>query len=543
MRFCASIVPTALVLALTAIGPICAIGDEPDPKANDAVQAKIDKALDTRFDLDFKNTPLSQVADHLKQQLGIDVRLAKHDLAMIGIPEDMPVSLIVKNMRARSALYHLLHTLDLDWYADDGALVITSTLSCEWPFSRVYEVNDVVRVKPRDAPVHLATRVGVVDLTALERKPPSDGRLDRERFVALARSIVSPDSWEAVGGPAVVRFAGEMAVVSQEERGHVEITSLLALLRELKRQDQLPRGKQKFALSAFSNSDEGRIYDALEAMQPVGLDDLALADAAQKLGDQFKVNVLIDQRALDAAGIDEKRLVRLPAGEWPLRFALRKMIESMDDGLGWAIDHDALVLTYRWNSDLQLRAYRVRDLLGVAEAAPPEEISEALDELTQTLIRVVAPDSWEAAGGPGTVFALPERGALIASCSTEVHQWLDSVLADLRRKAVAGKPANGAESPPLAVANQPLRLLVYNLTTSEDGKAVVSPLELAEVVSELIEPKSWQETEGACLRGVGNSLVVRAAPSVHRKIQRLLEAIDALPRAKKADHDPFGRSP
>ena len=55
-----------------------------------------------------------------------------------------------------------------------------------------------------------------------------------------------------------------------------------------------------------------------------------------------------------------------------------------------------------------------------------------------------------------------------------------------------------------------------------------------DLITELIEPESWQKQPGVYARAVPGRLVIRHSAAVHRQIQKLLERLEVIvtPRAR-----------
>jgi hypothetical protein len=164
--------------------------------------------LNSKLQLDFQEVPLEQVAAFLRDQVNVNISLDRKALDAMGTGPDTPVTFKVSGIPLRSALTLLLRDLDLAWTLRDKTLEITS-----------YEALER-RISPRVYPVS--------DLTS-----------NSAGLASLIASLLDPESWDVVGGPASIvadRAQGKEAlVVSQTEQAHRQVASFLAVLRDVAR--------------------------------------------------------------------------------------------------------------------------------------------------------------------------------------------------------------------------------------------------------------------------------------------------------------------
>ena len=178
----------------------------------------IAKALDQPTQMEFVDTPLYDVVNHLTDVHKIPIVLDRKGLGDIGVQLDQPVSAVIKGVTLRSALNHVLHELDLTWTVRDEALLITAPEQADAMLeTRVYDVADLVAARDE------------------QQRPYNDfGQL-----IEAITSTIQPTRWDTVGGPgsiAQVEAAGITAlVVSHTYQMHEAVEKLLADLRKAER--------------------------------------------------------------------------------------------------------------------------------------------------------------------------------------------------------------------------------------------------------------------------------------------------------------------
>lgn len=223
-----------------------------------AEQAKILAALDQPTEFEFRERPLGEVIDFIKQKHDLQILLDNKALEDAQVGAGEPVTLTLKNIRLRSALRLMLAQLDLAHVVGDGFLLITSANEAENKLSfKVYPVQDLVTLDSafRPAPVASDGEDDSPSRSDMLPRPlfPGGGGLglgsglgaldDSGDFMALTETIMStiaPTSWDEVGGPgSITRNPQSQSIaVTQTDDVHEEIVALLAALRRV-RDEQL----------------------------------------------------------------------------------------------------------------------------------------------------------------------------------------------------------------------------------------------------------------------------------------------------------------
>lgn len=189
-----------------------------------------------RVTLDFKDTPLDDVVNFLRDLTGLNFHIDS-DIGTKLSPEQLRVTFRAKDLTLKSALKLILSARDLTAVWREGVLVIQhKDKSAAAVSMEMYDVRDLL-LKIGDFPgpkVELAqgdkAKVGAQFFLAdEERKPPIDAELIQE----LVKSSTGDRSWEE--NPATsVQLANGMLVVTQSKKVREEVRRLLDRLRQYK---------------------------------------------------------------------------------------------------------------------------------------------------------------------------------------------------------------------------------------------------------------------------------------------------------------------
>ncbi len=242
--------------------------------------------------------------------------------------------------------------------------------------------------------------------------------------------------------------------------------------------------------------------------------------------------------------------------DWTLHWLLKQR------DLDYYVDGEVLVIT---TADKAKTAnctvvYPIGDLTetGRSGSAVDANVPD-YDEVMNTITSTVAPNSWDSAGGNGSIAMLPAAKALVCSQTDEIQQQVAQMLADLRariaaHKAVAEKPAESPAAPVVrvyflkppaaATADVPAKGAAVNAPVKETAAKEPTVKEAATndaraahyiaVVSALVESKSWTDGSGY-IAGVPGAIVVRQTPEVQKRIGALLVKLGAMQAATPYD--------
>jgi hypothetical protein len=411
--------------------------------------------------------------------------------------------------------------------------------------------NEVLEITSReDAESHLVLRTfPVADLLRLRSKAEDGSEYDGLRDV-LQRSV-KPESWNDAGGPGSLEFlrsAGVM-VVAQTADNHGMITRLLARMRQAQRQVTDAKEEARLAVIDCEQHAEAnaRIYAKLKRTISIDWSDIPVRDWPSILERDYALTASVSLSDLQNSGLDVSVPVTLKLSNISLRSVLHHLTKL--SGMGWVVRNGALVIT----SKEDVETYVTTRIYPVPDLKPREDEMNDRHSLEHVIKNSVRPDSWRDAAGPGEVISCDRLGCLICVQTREVHEQIEQLLASIRRDG-------GAASAPRATGEMVLRVYkIEDLTLAMTGQADdpfgkqparrgdppgkepgkpqnLSAGAVAAVVRDLVAPESWEAAGSkAYLRSLGDRLIVRQSPRVHREIRTLLEKLGVL-----ADGQPAG---
>lgn len=288
-------------------------------------------------------------------------------------------------------------------------------------------------------------------------------------------------------------------------------------------------------------TNEQRIRAALE--QPCELDymEKSLADVVQDLSEKHKINVRLRNRELEAIGLDAKTAVSIHVNDISLRSALALMLDDLE--LTWAIRHEVLLITSKEEAEslLTTKVYDVKDLVyrdpteeeksSLVYSALPDATFADFDGLIQVITSTIEPDSWDEAGGPGSVDGIEysDKAVLVFRQTEQVHQKVAALLEMLRKVPSKKLPEKKSTTPAdkkaaLEEGHSKVYARVYPISAEAFGE----PEGYAKLVRAAIEPKSWNEKENTHVSAAARTIVVRHNKKIQKEVQTLLQNVGAI---------------
>lgn len=385
-----------------------------EPTVREQAGEPIRKALDKQVSVEFDDITLKEAVHQLAAQHEILMVIDESALADEGISTDTPIKLNLKGISLRSALRLALQPLELTAAVDGAVLKITTMVNAEeLLFVKAYDVNDLMV------------------------------QADYDPLIELLTTIISPDSWEEVGGPGTIapvrnrEIKGDrnridnaqielpgVLVIRQSDHIHREIAELFREIRSY----QVPNS-QPTALELAAAS----IRKSLDRRITTEFNDTPLADAISQLATQNEIRTVIDNAALADEGISTDTPLNLRVKGISLRSTLRLALRRHQ--LKAVIDGEVLKITTTIKAEemMVVKAYDVSDLIVPGE----------FKSLIKTVTTIIAPVSWESVGGPGTVGSVRVKASkdsetghvalLIVRQTHDVHKKIAALFDDLRR--------------------------------------------------------------------------------------------------------------
>ncbi len=194
------------------------------------------------------------------------------------------------------------------------------------------------------------------------------------------------------------------------------------------------------------STDPNAAQTAIEAsLQQTGtweFENVPLTDVVATLRDQMGLDIVIDARSLEEAGIGTDLPITARSAQITFRSFLRMALEL--NGLTIDIRDDEVWVTTSETAETRslIRTYPISDLLRLRGQSANDDLADLISAIQIT----VNSESWERGGGPATVRAI--HGAIAVSQSSESHSTIVELLAGLRKITArlnqGGAISNGA---------------------------------------------------------------------------------------------------
>ena len=375
----------SLLEALRSVARQTAEGKSPEPVLFDyhwpepPAYRLVRDALSKKVSLDFRETPLGDVIDHLRKGTGVNVILDRGALDDVDIPENAAVSFQVADAPLGTALRRMLRDLDLTFQVWDEVLVVTTPEEAELRLTiGIYPVADLI------APVDRLPWVGLGDDILLE----------------LISGDVEPATWDCVGGPGSISRVDledlDVLVITQRQDVHEQVAAYLARLRDIVQQarsdpaaDPVERLRQLFDEVPLHEPPPG----ALDKKVSFDFDGTPLVDVAKFIAETCEIPCRLDESALRDNGLSPDTEVTLRVSGITLRSGLKLVLDQLE--LTWVVRGGTLLITTPEEAEQQLTfdIYRVGDLVTFRDE--DGDLWEEYSLLVQTVRGNVMPYTWD----------------------------------------------------------------------------------------------------------------------------------------------------
>jgi type II secretory pathway component GspD/PulD (secretin)/tetratricopeptide (TPR) repeat protein len=242
-------------------------------------EREIERRLDLPISFDFKDTPLKQVIEDLRDWTGINIVPDQPALDDENISLDRPVTMHLEGVATKSALNLLLHQAHLIYVIKDEVLQITTEAHARGKMeSKTYQVADLIipvdnytipnsqnlqKVieqqatmrnvaltggnTPYASPYSLNNGTSVGSAAPGSGSPPSQGsggthdgtrapgQTMEDLLIKMITSTIKPETWSDMGGPGTIEYypLGLALVITQTPDIQEQVAELLAALRRL----------------------------------------------------------------------------------------------------------------------------------------------------------------------------------------------------------------------------------------------------------------------------------------------------------------------
>ena len=186
----------------------------------------------------------------------------------------------------------------------------------------------------------------------------------------------------------------------------------------------------------FLLQKEAQVRQKLQALTEFDFQKTPLSKALEFLGEKHDLDIVLDQIALKEEGVPPDYEITLKLKEVTLAAALGYLLEPID--LDYVIKEEALLVTTLYVAEQEqiLRIYPVTDLVQYKGADGALQNDE--DSLPRLITGTIAPNSWDAVGGPGGIKV--REGLLIVSQTSDTIAEIELVLAAIRKVPVWSTP-------------------------------------------------------------------------------------------------------
>lgn len=208
--------------------------------------------------------------------------------------------------------------------------------------------------------------------------------------------------------------------------------------------------------------------------KPIQLDliDIPFSEAVRHLEKTTGIEIQLDNKALEEMSFNTDEHVTLRVADISARSALELLLRQMD--LTWIILDDTLWITTNEAAEEYeyVKVYNVADLVRTNTPAmnddPNGESVASLDSLIVLITQWIHSESWDHAGGSGTIAGTEIAGKQIVLCKQkrQVHEEIEQLLADIRAARHQDVPKKDSSE------HEPVERPTQNVDYSRDPKAI-----------------------------------------------------------------------
>lgn len=182
-------------------------------------------------------------------------------------------------------------------------------------------------------------------------------------------------------------------------------------------------------------SSDARVREALASPTHMEFTEMPLIDAVDYLKDHHGIEIQLDNRALEDAGVGSDTPVTRMLNGLPLSSSLRLLLGEYD--LTYLVRDGVLMITTEPEADnyLELKVYDLTKIIG--QDAKATEVAEALALLRRPQ-RLRGARSSSSEPTPDYFTVVPFRNLLIIRASQHDHDEIDKLFAELKTKLGPG---------------------------------------------------------------------------------------------------------
>ena len=371
---------------------------------DDLAEVRIWSKLSRPISVDFRETPLSKVVDHLAGVLDDTVLVDQRALEDVNIPLSRPVTARWKNVPAGQVLEWILdQTRFLDYYVDEEALVISTREEKELRLAmRLHSGRNILYEYPVPSGLDMEQFMGRIN----DAYGIGGGGTGMAGFMGGSGGLGG--GMGGFGG-GLGGFGGAMGGMGGMAAGAANFGEVVLGVDPQNAESESAEGKEEQAEQVASPVEEaaaGKVADQqyvietdgvtsqiVSTIDPISWEDVGGPGTVTFFPPTLDFVILQTDDVHQRIDAFFKRLREMPA-VWSKDEMRPAAIESVDRGSLWSMDFD--------------------NLIGVVAS-------------------VVYPESWEDVGGPNSIAPDLARLALVVSADPETHDRLLRLMTMLRR--------------------------------------------------------------------------------------------------------------
>ncbi|MCI0359163.1 MAG: hypothetical protein L0211_11850 [Planctomycetaceae bacterium] len=333
--------------------------------AEESPRAKqLQAALAREIHFSFIDEPLNKAVAKLAHQLGLPIVLAARELEEAGVRTDAPVTCNLASAPLETRLRLLLDPLGLTHAVRDEVLLITTPEDAESPHNMLIRVYDVRPMLDRDL-----------------------GIADPDSLIDSLTTLITPEAWSDVGGPASIKEFRGLLVICHTHDGHRDTERLIAALEEHCLDMGRGRMLEPWVVDIRGAAGDARLEKVLCEAVDVDICGEPLEWALCRLADKLGVQLVFDRPALDSVRYWPTRIVTHSSRGETLARTLQQLLEP--SSASFVVRDGVLLITSTDRRDyalelFPLRMYRLTDLLRGG--------TQTLEQVAEKLVAGVGPD-------------------------------------------------------------------------------------------------------------------------------------------------------
>ena len=269
--------------------------------------------------------------------------------------------------------------------------------------------------------------------------------------------------------------------------------------------------------------------------------DVPLIKVIREIKGMIDVNVVVDEGGLAEEGVSIKAPINIVLSGISARSALKLILEPLQ--LTFIEVDEVLKITNRVRAkgELIVSTYAIDDLVRVlaqdamttrtnAKTAKGNRVEE-LKAVSELITTTISPDSWDVAGGRGTIQHFGATDSLVIRQTSDVHKDICELLNQIRRLHRLPQRIGNELDSSLIFATYSVADLITPMPDAPGARTKVIAtdwLKLVDRITSDVEPKQWAVNGGRCsIQAFDNrlSLVIRATQSMHESIANLLSGM------------------